>query len=253
MSISVFLSTVSDEFRSYRDQLGGDLTRHNVEVKVQEDFKALGGDTLDKLDVYISHCNAVVHLVGEMAGSDPGGTEVRALLRKHPDLSTILPPLDKALRQGEIISYTQWEAWLALYHGKVLLTAKGEAAAPRSSALEPTDASRRLQAAHLGRLGMVRRYPDFTFESVADLAKHIAYTAILDLLAKEYGLKEARERDVAEGFIRETASRIAADPNLDLEGMKRAIRTAIDIYVQEIAGGPVRTNLGDIVDHALAN
>jgi tetratricopeptide (TPR) repeat protein len=88
---------------------------------------------------------------------------------------------------------------------------------------------------------------------VADLAKHIAYTAILDLLAKEYGLKEARERDVAEGFIRETASRIAADPNLDLEGMKRAIRTAIDIYVQEIAGGPVRTNLGDIVDHALAN
>jgi hypothetical protein len=34
MSISVFLSTVSDEFRAYRDQLRSDLTRHNVEVKV---------------------------------------------------------------------------------------------------------------------------------------------------------------------------------------------------------------------------
>jgi hypothetical protein len=50
-SLKVFLSTVSDEFRAYRDQLRADLTRHNVEVKVQEDFKDLGGDTLDKLDV----------------------------------------------------------------------------------------------------------------------------------------------------------------------------------------------------------
>ncbi len=58
MSVMVFLSTVSDEFRLYRDQLRADLTRHNVEVKVQEDFKNLGGDTLDKLDVYIAHCDA---------------------------------------------------------------------------------------------------------------------------------------------------------------------------------------------------
>jgi hypothetical protein len=54
MSVKIFLSTVSDEFRPYRDQLRADLTRHNVEVKVQEDFKNLGGDTLDKLDVYIA-------------------------------------------------------------------------------------------------------------------------------------------------------------------------------------------------------
>src|ERR1700722_4074411 len=97
MAISVFLSTVSDEFRAYRDQLRGDLTRHNVEVKVQEDFKGLGGDTLDKLDVYTSHCDAVVHLVGEMTGSAPGEREVRALLRKYPDLPVSLPPLGDAL------------------------------------------------------------------------------------------------------------------------------------------------------------
>src|ERR1700728_2788454 len=113
MSISVFLSTVSDEFRAYRDQLRGDLTRHNVEVKVQEDFKGLGGDTLDKLDVYIAHCDAVVHLVGEMTGSAPIEREVQALLRKHGDLRASLPPLDAALSHGEAISYTQWEAWLA--------------------------------------------------------------------------------------------------------------------------------------------
>jgi hypothetical protein len=56
MSISVFLSTVSDEFRAYRDQPRSDLTRHNVEVKIQEDFKALGGDTLTKLDARDDGC-----------------------------------------------------------------------------------------------------------------------------------------------------------------------------------------------------
>ena len=69
MSVKVFLSAVSDEFSSYRSQLRADLTRHNVEVKVQEDFRDLGGATLDRLDTYIAYCDAVVHLVGDMAGS----------------------------------------------------------------------------------------------------------------------------------------------------------------------------------------
>jgi hypothetical protein len=51
LSVKIFLSAVSNEFRAYRDQLRSDLTRHNVEVKVQEGFKDLGGETLDKLDV----------------------------------------------------------------------------------------------------------------------------------------------------------------------------------------------------------
>jgi hypothetical protein len=45
MAISVFLSTVTDEFRAYRDQLVHDLTRQNVAVKVQEDLKEVGDDT----------------------------------------------------------------------------------------------------------------------------------------------------------------------------------------------------------------
>jgi hypothetical protein len=182
MSISVFLSTVSDEFHRYRDQLRTDLTRHNVEVKVQEDFKGLGGDTLDKLDVYVAHCDAVVHLVGEMTGSAPGEREQQGLLRKHPDLPARLPPLGDVLRPGAEISYTQWEAWLAVYHGKLLLMAKAEPTAARGPSFTPTEQSRESPAAHLGRLEMVKRYPDCSFASEADLAKHIAYTAILDLL-----------------------------------------------------------------------
>ena len=100
VSVKIFLSTVSDEFRLYRDQLRTDLTRHNVEVKVQEDFKDLGGDTLDKLDVYIAHCDAVVHLIGDMTGAYPGERELCALLAKYSDLTDILPPLGEALKNG---------------------------------------------------------------------------------------------------------------------------------------------------------
>jgi hypothetical protein len=98
--------------------------------------------------------------------------------------------------------------------------AKAEPAAPRGPNFLPTDQSRAAQGAHLGRLEMVHRYPDCTFKNEADLAKHIAYTAILDLLVKDYAREAARARDVAEGFIRDMAARVAADPRLDLDGMK---------------------------------
>ena len=39
MSVQIFLSIVSDEFRRYRDLLRSDLTRHNVEVKIREDSR----------------------------------------------------------------------------------------------------------------------------------------------------------------------------------------------------------------------
>jgi len=252
MSVKIFLSTVSDEFRIYRDALRTDLTRHNVEVKVQEDFKDLGGDTLDKLDVYIAHCDAVVHLVGDMTGSAPGELALRALRTKYPDLTDKLPPLCEALGSGISVSYTQWEAWLALYHDKRLFIAEAGDSAERGPKYAPTADSRDTQAGHLARLKKADRYPGHTFASPADLAKHIAYTAILDLLVEAYGAEVARARDVAEGFIHEIAKRIAVDRNLDLEGMKQAVRNAIDIYEREIAGGQTQTNIDVIVDQALA-
>jgi hypothetical protein len=213
MSVKIFLSTVSDEFCLYRDQLRTDLTRHNVEVKVQEDFKDLGGDTLDKLDVYIAHCDAVVHLAGTMTGADPGERELRALLAKYPDLTDTLPPLGEALRNGVGVSYTQWEAWLALYHGKLLLIAKAAETAERGPKYAPTDGSRAVQAAHLARLEAVKRFPGCTFTSPADLAKHIAYTAILDLLAKERAGTRARQpRNLARAGGGKKAARVFTRP-----------------------------------------
>jgi Domain of unknown function (DUF4062) len=184
-SVRVFLSAVSDEFRAYRDQLRGDLTRHNVEVKVQEDFKDLGGVTLEKLDEYIKRCDAVVHLAGDMTGAAARELSTKAILGRYSDLPQKLPPLGEALGEGVPISYTQWEAWLALYHGKVLLIAQADKDAPRGPAYAATDSSRAAQKDRLARLRRVERYPgSSTFTSPDNLAKQIAYTTILDLLAK---------------------------------------------------------------------
>src|SRR5947207_2584600 len=138
MSLRIFLSSVSDEFHDYRDQLRRDLTRHNVEVKIQEDFKDYGVVTLQKLDLYISSCDAVVHLVGDMTGSHAPPASIRSIIAKYPDIADKLPPLRKALGKGRGISYTQWEAWLALYHSKLLMIAKAENTAPRGPKYSPT-------------------------------------------------------------------------------------------------------------------
>ena len=131
--VKLFLSCVSDEFGAYRDELRRKLTRPNVEVKIQEDFKALGGDTLSMLEEYIEHCDAVVHFAGDMTGSAPKDFGVAELLARRPDLKTRLPPLGAALDAGARISYTQWEAWLALYFRKdLVIAAPGAGLRPRS-------------------------------------------------------------------------------------------------------------------------
>lgn len=182
MSLQIFLSTVSDEFLAYRDELRRDLTRHNVEVKVQEDFKEYGGFTLEKLDLYIASCDAVIHIVGDMTGSEPTQESVAALLAKHPDLPERLSPLRDLLARHDAMSYTQWEAWLSLYHKKILVTAEADARAPRGPHYAPTDASRAAQKQHIQRLHGFERYSS-TFTSPDSLAKFILSSAILDLLA----------------------------------------------------------------------
>jgi hypothetical protein len=66
-----------------------------------------------------------------------------------------------------------------------------------------------------------------------------------------YSEEAARSHDVAEGFIHEMAKKVAGDRTLDFEGMKQAVRNAIDIYEREIAGGQTQTNIDIIVDEAL--
>jgi len=50
---------------------------------------------------------------------------------------------------------------------------------------------------------------------------------------------------------RRHAKRVACDRRLDFDGMKEAVRNAIEIYEKDIAGGQIQTNIDAIVNEAL--
>jgi tetratricopeptide (TPR) repeat protein len=194
-SVRLFLSCVSDEFRDYRDALRGALTRPNVEVKIHEDFKALGGDTLGMLEDYIGQCEAVVHFVGDMAGSTPAIGSVDDLLQRRPDLAARLAAKGMAREALESLTYTQWEAWFAVGFGKdLLIVAPAESA--RGSKFAPTGASRASQAEHLKRLKAIDRYPGPPFTGADNLVAQIVNSAVIDALVKARALPARQPRNL---------------------------------------------------------
>jgi hypothetical protein len=181
--VRIFLSTVSSEFRSYRDRLAEKLKRPNLSVHVQEDFIPAGTETLDKLDDYIRECEAVVHLVGDMTGAMASPSAVAAITERYPDLATHFPPLAETLFTGApALSYTQWEAFLALYHRKVLIIATPGDGALRDPKYRKIDAETGAQQAHLQRLKSCHRYPEISFVSADDLIIEVLRSKLQDIL-----------------------------------------------------------------------
>ena len=185
--MQLFLSIVSDEFRSYRDHLRHALDRPNVTVKVQEDFIVSGTPTLEMLDDYIRQCDGVIHLVGDMTGSSARAQSLAAIRKRYPDLAKKLKPIAECLQPGgPSLSYTQWEAWLALLHGRKLFIATADDEAPRDGKHLRDLAQIQAQQDHLARLRAMERYPGVTFISADHLTWNVLRSYILD------GLVEAR-------------------------------------------------------------
>jgi hypothetical protein len=189
MSVTIFISAVTDEFGTLSAQLGEKLTKWNVAVKTQKEFKDAGGGTLEELDEYIEHCDAVVHLVGDMTGAEAPPESAEVFLTKYPDLRKKFKPLGKALDDHVPISYTQWEAWLAIHHKKHLFIALANEKAPREPSyyklsVDSRKTQQEQQKEHLARL----RDFDFwgcTFTTPGDLSEYLSTTYIVDLLAEE--------------------------------------------------------------------
>jgi tetratricopeptide (TPR) repeat protein len=194
--VQLFLSCVSDEFGTYRDALRHSLTRPNVEVKIQEDFKGLGGDTLRMLEEYIENCEAVVHFVGEMSGALPAANSVKGLLSRRPDLEARLAALGVARHALAALSYTQWEAWLTLYHGRDLLIVEPAPGVDRGPKFAPTDASRASQAEHLSRQKAIDYYPGPPFTNADNLVAQIFASAVIDALVKAAAAPARQPRDL---------------------------------------------------------
>ena len=149
----VFISCVSREFGSYREDLRKALTSAGREIKIQEDFVDGPGTLLEKLDDYLTKCQSVIHLVGEGAGVKPKPAEIRWLLAKYPDFPRVLPELERELTpDGCPFSYTQWECFLALYHRIPCYIYLAEGASRRETGWTPTPESAAEQQAHIERL-----------------------------------------------------------------------------------------------------
>jgi hypothetical protein len=183
--IELFLSTVSDEFRSYRDALSKVLKRPNVDIHVQEDFIPTGTETLDKLDGYIARCDAVIHLAGDMTGAWARMVTLQALCARYSDLAQRLPPLKDSLDSGHPpLSYTQWEAYLAVYHRKPLVIAVPAPGAPRDPSCRIEADQQSSQQAHLERLRELGRHNEITFNNPDQLALQVLRSSIFDLLVR---------------------------------------------------------------------
>lgn len=180
---TLFLSTVSAEFASYRDALRRTLTQPNLSVAIQEDFVATGTETLDKLDDYVRVCDGVIHLVGDMTGALAQAPSVAVLRARYPDFGVCFPALLPFLAEGgPALSYTQWEAWLALYHRKRLLICAPKDGTPRDARFASTDAQRQTQAEHLARLASAERYPEFRFGDANELAIEVLRSRLGELV-----------------------------------------------------------------------
>ena len=139
-----------------------------IRIETQDRFLPFGRTILVKLSEYIHQCDAVVHLVGDRTGNEHSGgianpSAVQDLLEAYSDLPHSLG-LDAVTMSG--LSYTQWEAWLAIYHKKALFIAVPEASARRDALLADAakaQAQQALQRTHLAGLAQRGRYPETSF------------------------------------------------------------------------------------------
>jgi hypothetical protein len=207
--VKLFLSCVSDEFGAYREAVRHALTHKRVEVKIQEDFKLPGRDTLAMLEDYVESCDVVIHFIGDMAGSCPPATSVDDLLTRRPELATRLA--SKGLNRDDLawVSYTQWEAWLAIGFNKDgakrnLVVVEPAEGLERGSRFEPTDTSRASQAEHLRRLKAIDLYPGPPFTSADNLAVQVLTSAVLDAA---FGFAGLTVRTTASGLVLQTKPR----------------------------------------------
>ena len=117
----VFVSAVSSELKSYREEVARVLTRKKIKIRIQEYFQPGPATLIETLDVELNDCDAAIFLIGDRAGFFPFNEP--ATLGDAPAYN------DYRQKTGqERASYTQWEFMLAKQknlHTYVFLTAEG--------------------------------------------------------------------------------------------------------------------------------
>ncbi len=166
MSQPVFLSSVTSDFPGFRQLIAEDLRKADAEVRDQEHFRNRGGLLLKLLDDYIRECRVVIHLVGAKAGHIAKPDEVAYIRTTYPDFLPRFSALEPHVSQ---LSYTQWEAWLALYHRRDLFVWVNQ---PEITPGDPPFTREPSQQSHFGLLQQ-RGHLWPSFSSVEQLRREI--------------------------------------------------------------------------------
>ncbi len=105
-----------------------------------------------------------------MTGAFAPPDTLAVLSRRYADFTVRLPQLKTLLENPDApITYTQWEAYPALYHRKPLVIAVPEEA-PRDPGFVPEPDAKAAQQAHLERLRAIERHADIVFANADQLA-----------------------------------------------------------------------------------
>ncbi|MCA8995082.1 MAG: hypothetical protein KDA88_24110 [Planctomycetaceae bacterium] len=230
----VFISCVSDEFEKpsapypgFRSALRDYLTQADCEVKVQEQFRQEGSlDTVEKLAGYIKTCKAVIHLLGEMSGSIAHPQAVAAFLKDNPDFLAKYPELRTELGNCSDLTYTQWEAFLALHYGVdlfVYVTKKGQGA----------------QKPHLDRLKLARKYAD-EIKSDTDLLGRLIGDLRKIVESNSQGQKKP---DIAPSRILRHAPSVLFGREKQLAALDNVWNDGTNVYTLVAWGGVGKTSL----------
>ena len=145
----IFISCVTRELGDLRNLLRNCLARAECEVKVQEDFGQVDVDTLEKLDAYIRTSAAVIHLVGKSTGFLASPRAVDRYLTASPGFLAGQPLLRMDRDQLAGLSYTQWEALIAVHHGVPIRVYRACGSLCQAAASTPEE---REQQRHVDRL-----------------------------------------------------------------------------------------------------
>jgi tetratricopeptide (TPR) repeat protein len=231
-SSGVFVSCVSSEFEradaafpGLRSDLRHYLTRAKCAMIVQEDFPQTAVGTVRKLDGLIRDRAAVIHLVGEKPGVIASAKEIAEYLAAEPTFLVQHPEIRAALGDFSALSYTQWEALIALHLGIPLF-------------IYSTPKGAQVQKDHLKRLELVGKYAA-TIKDTADLLGQLIgdIHTIISFVPKF-------ERKIAPSRILRHSPAILFGRERELEALDKAWADQhLNLYTLVAWGGVGKTSL----------
>eukprot|EP01035_Chromulina_nebulosa_P033725 gene33725-45166_t len=177
----VFISATTLDFADARPLVAAKLRLPNLFPHVQEDFVATGTPTLEKLADYIQRSDAVLHLVGPRPGAMAAKDIVTGFVTEHPETGRALhavKDIDAILKGDLLLSYTQWEALLAIAFGKLLIIATPKTWAVDFATAKKAGRALDSQQAHLARLNALHKYHEIGFDSAHELTIEVFRSAI---------------------------------------------------------------------------